>query len=149
MTNPLTAEPPPTAPRRWSRLLMAPGAKLMFALPMSSKLMLLAAAALVPMAALMALSLQQHWGQRQTAGSELAGTQGGDHLLPLTGGAQKNRGPAPRPGSGGGGRRGGRRQRAGRHPGGRPSAAVDGGDAEAPRPDAAPGQRRGGRQGPA
>jgi methyl-accepting chemotaxis protein len=92
MTNLLIADPPSTSPRRWSRLLMAPGAKLMFALPMPSKLMLLAASALVPMATLIALSLQQHEAQRQTARSELAGTQLIDHLLPLTVETQKHRG---------------------------------------------------------
>ncbi|MDO9286614.1 MAG: methyl-accepting chemotaxis protein [Aquabacterium sp.] len=59
---------------------------------MSSKLMLLAASVLLPMAALMALTLQQHLAQRQSTRSELAGTRLLDQLLPLTIETQKHRG---------------------------------------------------------
>jgi methyl-accepting chemotaxis protein len=80
------------AQSRWTRRLMAPGAHLMFALRMRSKLTLLAAAMLLPMSALMALSLQEQWRQRQTTQSELHGLAVYEHLMPLMLEMQKLRG---------------------------------------------------------
>ena len=81
-----------SGPRRWSRLLMAPGAQLMFSLRMHSKLMLLALAVLVPMTLLMGLSLQMQWEQRQVTQAEHQGAAVIEHLLPLTLEVQRHRG---------------------------------------------------------
>ena len=88
MTPPL----PAAQDNRWSRLLLTPGTRLMFALPMSAKLALLALSALLPMAALMGLSLQDKWAQRQFATTELQGVLVADRLMPLVLETQKHRG---------------------------------------------------------
>ena len=77
---------------RWSRLLLAPGTRLMFALPMSAKLALLALSVLLPMGALMGLSLQDKWSQRQLATVELQGLAVAARLMPLVLETQKHRG---------------------------------------------------------
>ena len=83
---------PTTAPQRWTRALMAPGARLMFALPMPAKLALLAVVMLLPMGVLMSLSLRDIWQQRQFAVAELQGTAVIDRLTPLVLETQKHRG---------------------------------------------------------
>lgn len=71
---------------------MAPGARLMFALPMSAKLGLLAASLLLPTALLMALSLQGQWAQYRFAGSELQGLAVVERLVPVALELQRHRG---------------------------------------------------------
>ena len=88
----MTPPPPAAEDNRWSRLLLTPGTRLMFALPMSAKLALLAVSALLPMAALMGLSLQDKWSQRQFATTELQGVLVADRLLPLVLETQRHRG---------------------------------------------------------
>ena len=83
---------PTTAPLRWARALMAPGARLMFALPMSAKLALLAVSVLLPMGVLMTMSLRDQWQQREIAVAELQGTAVIDRLVPLVLDTQKHRG---------------------------------------------------------
>lgn len=78
-------------PRRWTRHLMAPGAALMFALRMRSKLLLLGAAVLLPMTLLMGLSLQIQWDQRSFITGELQGVRVIERLVPLTLEVQKSR----------------------------------------------------------
>lgn len=81
MTDTAQAAPPDAAPRRWTGMLMAPGACLMFALHLRSKL-LLAAAVLVPMTLLMAISLQVLREQGRVTLRELQGTAVGERLTP-------------------------------------------------------------------
>jgi len=76
----------------WFRWLLKPGTRLMFALPMSAKLALLAASMLIPMVALMSMSLNAHWQDRQFATAELEGTAVVSRLLPLMLETQKHRG---------------------------------------------------------
>ena len=92
MTLPAATSPSAAQGHRWSRLLLAPGARLMFALPMSAKLALLAVSVLLPMAALMVLALQDKRVQRQFAATELQGVAVADRLLPLVLETQKHRG---------------------------------------------------------
>jgi methyl-accepting chemotaxis protein len=77
---------------RWSRAVLSPGTRLMFNLPMSAKLALLTTTMLVPMGALMALSLNDRWEQRDFARTELQGVAVAEQLLPLVLEAQKHRG---------------------------------------------------------
>ena len=77
---------------RWHRALMAPGTRLMFALPMSAKLVLLAASMLLPMGALMALALRANVEQREAAVVELQGLAVVGQLLPLVLETQRHRG---------------------------------------------------------
>ena len=82
-------------PRRsgqWHRALMLPGNRLMFALPMSAKLLLLAASMLLPMGLLMVLALQANLAQRQVAVVELQGLTVAERLLPLVLDTQRHRG---------------------------------------------------------
>jgi methyl-accepting chemotaxis protein len=81
-----------SAPRRWTRTLMAPGAHLMFALHMRSKLLLLAVAVLVPTTLLMAVSLQMQREQRNFTRSELQGAAVVERLIPIMLEVQKHRG---------------------------------------------------------
>ena len=83
---------PTSAPQRWTRALLSPGARLMFALPMSAKLALLAVSMLLPMGVLMTMSLRDQWQQRQFAVVELQGTAVIDRLVPLVLETQKHRG---------------------------------------------------------
>lgn len=92
MTDTARAALQDPGPSRWTRRLMAPGARLMFALRMRSKLLLLAAAVLLPMTLMMGLSLQVQWAQRSFIVGELQGVQVIERLLPLTLEVQKHRG---------------------------------------------------------
>ena len=83
---------PTNAVQRWTRAPLAPGARLMFALPMPAKLALLAVSVLLPMGVLMTLSLRDLWQQRQFAVAELQGTAVIDRLTPLVLETQKHRG---------------------------------------------------------
>jgi len=77
---------------RWTRGLMLPGTQLMFALPMSAKLGLLALAVLLPMGALMGLSLADRWAEHQFAVTELQGLDLAEALLPVLKETQIHRG---------------------------------------------------------
>ena len=87
----LTAHPPGRL-ARWSRGLLLPGSRLMFALPMSAKLSLLTLAVLVPMGALMALSLADRWTEHEFAVTELHGVRLAEALLPVLEQTQVHRG---------------------------------------------------------
>ena len=103
MTTAQSLDSPPA--RRWSRTLLAPGTSLMFALPMWAKLGLLVLAMLLPMAALMGLTLKAQIAARDGSRAELdgvrvinaAGASIGQIRLPETGanlcfgGAKRNR----------------------------------------------------------
>ncbi|MES2715104.1 MAG: methyl-accepting chemotaxis protein [Pseudomonadota bacterium] len=92
MTQTSTTTPPDTLPSRWGRAIMGPGARLMFALPMRAKLLLLATLLLLPLALLMGLALQAQWQQRQTTLVTLQGGVVAEQLLPLLLETQKHRG---------------------------------------------------------
>ena len=82
-SHPAPTAHPPGRLARWSRGLMLPGSRLMFALPMSAKLSLLTLAVLLPMGALMALSLADRWAERAFAVTELHGVRLAEALLPV------------------------------------------------------------------
>ncbi len=92
MTPSKSHPPHESGPGRWSRLVMAPGALLMFSLRMHGKLTLLAASVLLPMTLLMGLSLQMLFDQRQVNRAEQQGATVVERLLPLTLEVQKHRG---------------------------------------------------------
>ncbi len=92
MTDSTAPQTSDTGSGRWTRGLMAPGARLMFSLRMRNKLALLAVSVLLPMAVLMALSLQLQWELRRTTQAELQGTAVVERLLPLMLEVQKHRG---------------------------------------------------------
>ena len=77
---------------RWSRALLSPGTRLMFALPMSAKLGLTTATMLVPMALMMFLSLNDKLAQRDFARTELQGVTVVEALEPLLLATQRHRG---------------------------------------------------------
>ena len=77
---------------RWTRALLAPGTRLMFALPISAKLSLLVATLLLPMAVLMSITLQGLWRQHQLALVQSQGIAVAERLLPLALAAQNHRG---------------------------------------------------------
>jgi methyl-accepting chemotaxis protein len=83
---------PPGLLARWTRGLMLPGSRLMFALPMSAKLSLLTLAVLLPMGTLMALTLADRWAERQFAATELHGLSLAEALLPVLKETQAHRG---------------------------------------------------------
>jgi methyl-accepting chemotaxis protein len=89
--NPHASLPDP-GPGRFSRSIMAPGARLMFSLHMRSKLALLAVSVLVPMTLLMGLSLQMQREQHRFTQSELQGVAVGERLVPMLLELQKHRG---------------------------------------------------------
>lgn len=76
----------------FTRALMGPGARLMFALPMGGKLLLLAGLLLVPMLVLTALTVQSQWQQRSAMQARLHGLALSERLLPLLLETQKHRG---------------------------------------------------------
>ena len=88
--NSSTNAPPRSS--HWRRAVMAPGTRLMFALPMSAKLALLAASMLLPMGGLMVLALRANIEQRQVAVAELQGLAVSERLLPLVLETQRHRG---------------------------------------------------------
>ena len=88
MSTPAT----PAHRRPWLRTLLAPGMRLMLALPMSAKLGLLAASLLVPTALLMGLSLQAQWAQHRFADRGLQGLAVAERLLPMVLEVQRYRG---------------------------------------------------------
>ena len=92
MTDTTASRTTHTGPGRWTRRLMAPGARLMFSLRMRTKLALLAVSVLLPMAVLMALSLQLQWDLRRTTQTELEGAAVVERLLPVMLEVQKHRG---------------------------------------------------------
>ena len=92
MNSPSVSSPPATLAQRWSRLLLAPGARLMLALPMSAKLALMALSVLLPMAALMSLSMKERWSQHAYAATELQGVDVAGRLMPLVLETQRHRG---------------------------------------------------------
>ncbi len=73
------------------RRLMAPGERLMRNLRMRTKLLLVAAAALVPLCLMMALSLGRLWDDREVIQSELEGARVAEHLVGLAGTVQRHR----------------------------------------------------------
>jgi len=79
-------------PQRLSRAVMGPGARLMFALPMGGKLLLLALLLLVPMLVLTTLTMQQQWRTRSELQGRLQGLATSERLLPLLLETQKHRG---------------------------------------------------------
>lgn len=81
-----------TVSQRLSRAVMGPGARLMFALPMGGKLLLLAMLLLVPMLVLTALTVQSQWRTRSEVQARLQGTHLAERLLPLLLETQKHRG---------------------------------------------------------
>lgn len=87
-----TTLPPDAVPSRFGRAVMAPGARLMFALPMRSKLLLLATLLLVPLGALVGLLLQEQWQLQTLARQRLQGSDVAERMLPLLLGTQKHRG---------------------------------------------------------
>ena len=92
MTQTTAATPPDATPNRWGRAVMGPGARLMFALPMRAKLLLLATLLLLPLTLLMGLSMQAQWQQRQATLATLQGSAVVEQLLPLMLETQKHRG---------------------------------------------------------
>ena len=93
--NPLAHRAKPNQPsrlRRWTRALLSPGTRLMFALPMSAKLGLTTATMLVPMALMMCLSLNDKLAQRDFARTELQGVTVVEALEPLLLAIQRHRG---------------------------------------------------------
>ncbi len=92
MTTDSATSPSAAPSHRWTRWLLIPGTRLMFALPMSAKLALMAVSVLLPMGALMALSLQDKFSQRQFATVELQGVAVAARLMPLVLETQKHRG---------------------------------------------------------
>ena len=82
-SHPAPTAHPPGRLARWSRGLMLPGSRLMFALPMSAKLSLLTMAVLLPMVTLMALSLADRWAERAFEVTELHGVRLAEALLPV------------------------------------------------------------------
>ncbi len=94
-TAPAPKQGPTHAPgrlARWTRGLMLPGSRLMFALPMSAKLSLLTFAVLLPMGALMVLSLADRMAERRFAVTELHGLRLAESLLPVLKETQVHRG---------------------------------------------------------
>ena len=87
-----SALPTDAVPTRLSRALMAPGARLMFALTMRAKLLLLAALLMVPMTALVGMRLHEQWQLQAQASQRLQGSDLAERLLPLLLGTQKHRG---------------------------------------------------------
>jgi len=92
MTPATTANRTAAPKHRWSRTLLAPGTRLMFALPMSAKLGLLAATLLLPLVLLMAMALQEQRSQHRFAGSELQGLAVTERLMPMALDLLKHRG---------------------------------------------------------
>jgi len=92
MTTDSATSPSAAKGRHWSHRLLTPGTRLMFSLPMSAKLGLLALSVLLPMGALMGISIQDKWSQRQIAAVELQGVAVADKLMPLVLDTQKHRG---------------------------------------------------------
>lgn len=92
MNSPSDRSPSANLVQRWSRLLLAPGARLMLALPMSAKLGLMALSVLLPMAALMFLSLKDQWSQHAHTVTEVQGVDVAGRLMPLVLETQKHRG---------------------------------------------------------
>ena len=90
--TPKTSAKAPLRSGQWHHALMTPGTRLLFALPMSAKLALLAASMLLPMSALMVLALRANAEQRQVAIVELQGLAVTERLLPLVLETQRHRG---------------------------------------------------------
>ena len=82
----------PSRLQRWTRALLLPGTRLMFALPMSAKLGLTTATMLVPMALMMFLSLNEKLALRDYARTELQGVTVVEALEPLLLATQRHRG---------------------------------------------------------
>ena len=91
-SHPAPTAHPPGRLARWTRGLMLPGSRLMFALPMSAKLSLLTLAVPLPMGALMALSLTDRWADRKFAVTEQHGVRLAEALLPVLKETQAHRG---------------------------------------------------------
>ena len=92
MTQTATATPADRPPRGWGRAAMAPGARLMLALTMRGKLLLLATLLLLPLALQMGLALQAQWQQHQHLATMQQGTAVIERLLPMLLETQKHRG---------------------------------------------------------
>jgi methyl-accepting chemotaxis protein len=85
-------KPEPARRRRWARSLLRPGVLLMLRLRMNAKLALIATSVLLPLAALMTMSVQAQLEVLRVTQLEIEGATLSDLLAPLTVETQKHRG---------------------------------------------------------